>query len=271
MSINLLPNFAEFLRNQTAFGLENAREDHPLLLDAFDSGNRRVEMVYAPFDHVNRKARIVIVGMTPGAAQARAALVAASQALKTGKSKIEAGAIAKTHASFSGEPMRSNLVAMLDAIGVASLLGIATTATLWGRDQGLVHFTSALRYPVFVDGANWSGAPDMVRTPSLRQWLIEYTGAELAELPGAIIVPLGPKVAAAMRYLADQGLIQREQILDGLPHPSGANNERIAYFLGNKDREALSPKTNAQALDDARVSLVDKVARVRAAFSLALA
>jgi hypothetical protein len=44
-----------------------------------------------------------------------------------------------------------------------------------------------------------------------------------------------------------------------LPHPSGANAERIAYFLGNKARESLSIKTNPDLLDQAKVKILEKL------------
>ena len=44
--------------------------------------------------------------------------------------------------------------------------------------------------------------------------------------------------------MAEQGVIQRNQILAGMPHPSGANAERIAFFLGEKAEKDLSAKTN---------------------------
>ena len=37
-----------------------------------------------------------------------------------------------------------------------------------------------------------------------------------------------------------------------MPHPSGANAERISYFLGRKPRERLSAKTDPHKLDGAR-------------------
>jgi len=43
--------------------------------------------------------------------------------------------------------------------------------------------------------------------------------------------PLGPKVAQVFEMLIKQGVLDSNQILFGLPHPSGANAERIAYFL----------------------------------------
>jgi hypothetical protein len=230
-------------------------------MEAIMAGSKRVQMVYAPFDYVNRAARLVIVGMTPGRFQAANALRAAKHSLESGKTVQQAEEEAKVFASFSG-PMRANLVRMLDHIGVARLLGIGSTAQLWTDKAALVHFTSALRYPVFVDGENWSGQPDMVRTTALRGWLESYTGIELGVLPDAVIVPLGPKVSEAMRHLASLGRIDGDRILEGLPHPSGANAERIAFFLGDKPAERCSAKTNVAALTAAREVLIDRVRRL---------
>lgn len=176
------------------------------------------------------------------------------------RDRVDEAAGAATGPGIGAEPMRTNLVRMLDLIGVGRWLGVASTASLWSDRGDLVHFTSALRYPVFVDGQNWSGQPDMVKTPALRGWLEAYTGQELSELSSAVIVPLGPKVAAAMQNLAAQGLVDSHRILEGLPHPSGANAERIAYFLGDKAAERCSTKTNTAALSAARSRLEDHIA-----------
>jgi len=264
MAQTLLPQFSDIIRNTATFDLTNPSPDHPLLIDQTEAGGRQVQMLYAPFDHVNRTARIAIVGMTPGAYQAGQALASAREALLLGKSDNEVARIAKTHASFSGEPMRTNLVRMMDRVGIARLLGLATSRTLWEADSRLVHFTSALRYPVFVDGRNWSGTPDIVRTAKLREWLVDWTGTELAQLNECLIVPLGPKVAAAMHYLAAQGFIDAAQIMDGMPHPSGANQERIACFLGDKPADRCSVKTNPAALALALNGLIEKVERLEA-------
>jgi len=262
MAQTLFPRFADVIRNTPRFDLADPAADHPLLLDQTEAGGRQVRMLYAPFDHINRNAKIAIVGMTPGAHQAQQALSAAREALLQGRSAEDAARIAKTHASFSGEPMRTNLVRMMDQVGIARLLGLSTTRTLWDEDSRLVHFTSALRYPVFVDGRNWSGTPDIVRTAKLREWLVNWTGAELAQLKDCLIVPLGPKVAAAMHYLAAQGLIDADRMIDGMPHPSGANQERIACFLGDKPADRCSTKTNPVALAAARTGVVDKVRNI---------
>lgn len=255
----LFPRFADIIRNTAQFDLSNPSASHPLLLDQTDARGRSVKMLYAPFDHVNRAAKIAIVGMTPGAYQAQQALAAARRALTEGKSMEQAAKLAKTFASFSGEPMRSNLIRMMDCVGIADALGLKTTGALWNDASELVHFTSALRYPVFIDGQNWSGTPDMVRTSKLREWLLAWTGTELQQLRDCIIVPLGPKVAAAMQFLASEKLISPNLIMEGMPHPSGANQERINCFLGDKPADQCSSKTNPAALAAARTNLERKV------------
>lgn len=257
---HLLGHYAGLVQQLAPGDLRQPRLVAGLHMERAQVGGKEIEMVYAPFDHVNLEARVVIVGMTPGHTQAVNALVAAREALSSGKSVNAAAEAAKVFASFSGEPMRGNLVRMLDEIGLARFLGISSVVELWGRAAHLVHFTSALRYPVFVDGKNWSGQPDMVRTRELREWLEAYAGSELALLPSAVIVPLGPKVSLAMQHLVEKGIISASRVLDGLPHPSGANAERIAYFLWNKPAELCSSKTNTASIDRARASLVAKLA-----------
>jgi hypothetical protein len=256
---NLLPRFARVIRQLSSRQIDEPQSVPELRLSGTSINDQTIDMVYAPFDHVNSSARVVVVGLTPGRQQATNALRAAQEALCLGTSETEAAKRAKVFASFSG-PMRANLIEILDKIGIARWLGLASTASLWGRDSGLIHFTSALRYPVFVDGQNWSGSPDMLRSPKMRQWLESYTGTELSELNEAVFVPLGPKVGAALNHLAHIGRIPADRILDGVPHPSGANAERIAYFLGRKRAADLSAKTNALSIDAARANLIRRVA-----------
>ena len=71
---------------------------------------------YAPFDHIERGARIVIVGITPGELQAANGLCDVRRQLIAGTDQASALAAAKVCASFSGG-MRTNLIQMLDHIG----------------------------------------------------------------------------------------------------------------------------------------------------------
>jgi hypothetical protein len=262
MDNNLFSRFAPVLRDMTEAELA-AEIERPqrLLLGGGTIGRKRIEIAYAPVDHVNVDARIVVVGLTPGRQQMRNALLEARRCLRAGHSEADALAAAKVFASFSG-PMRANLVAMLDGIGVNRLLGLESVASLWGSDAHLAHFTSALRHPVFIDGKNYSGRPPLLDTPLLREQFMTRFVAEAAALRHAIFVPLGPKVGDAVECAAGKAGLDRNRVLAGLPHPSGANAERIAFFLGRKPRQALSTMVQPERLIRARVELEAKIAKL---------
>jgi hypothetical protein len=220
----------------------------------------RIEAHYIPFDYVNSDARVVVVGISPGFVQWKNAVRAAQQGLRAGLPLPELLRAAKYTGAFSGA-IRPNLVALLDHIGLQHWLGIASCASLFGADAHLMHVTGALRQPIFVDGGNYNGAnPDMVNTPLLQEQLLAYFGEEATRLRGAVFVPLGPKVSLALSWLARRGMLDEARILHGIPHPSGANAERIAYFLGRKQKSALSSRTNGDRIDADRAALCEKMA-----------
>lgn len=221
-----------------------------------------LRVAYAPFDHIVRDAKVVIVGITPGRVQAINALSSAQHALKTGRTVPEALIEAKLTGSFSG-PIRTNLIAMLDAIGVAEHLDVHSTSEIFRPGSQDVHFTSTLRYPVFVGDQNYNGAPDMLKTPLLRQMVETYLAEEARMLPDALWLPLGPRAEAALRHLAGQGLLDRKRILGGLPHPSGANAERVAVFLGRKSPEHASKQTDPIKLLSAYQALVAQISALK--------
>jgi hypothetical protein len=116
-----------------------------------------------------------------------------------------------------------------------------------------------LRYPVFVDGANYNGVPAPLPTALLRKQLMKWFATELAILPDAVFIPLGPMADVAVNVVAQQAGYDRRRVLSGLPHPSGANAERIAFFLGRKHRQDLSTKVDPEKLITARAGLVGKI------------
>lgn len=218
-----------------------------------EAGPLRVER--AAFDHVEVGAKLVIVGITPGAQQRDLANAAHAHAIGQGRSNQDADRTAKFAASFGGA-MRSNLVRLLDHVGASRSLGLASFAEAFDPAlRGRVHFTSALRYPVFVNGANFNGQPDMLATPLLRSMIETLLVEEAQALPGAIWQPLGDKPLAALNHLVSLGVLKTSQIAPPLPHPSGANAERIAFFLGTKKAADLSAKTNPAKLEGLRREL----------------
>lgn len=259
----LFSQFAPIIRDITEAELAaEITQPQRLLLDSFEAGTRHIEIAYFPQEDANIDSAIAIVGLTPGRQQWRNALIEARRCLRAGSSEAEAVASAKTYASFSG-PMRANLVAMLDDVGVNELLCLQSTASLWNDDFHKVHFTSALRFPVFVDGKNYSGAPSMFSTPVLCEQLITGFAAQAAMIPKAIFVPLGPTVGQALEFAAETSKVDHNRVLVGLPHPSGANAERIAFFLGRKPRESLSHKVDSERLMEARATLKVRIAELR--------
>jgi len=259
METTLFVQFAPLLRDMTESQLSKEIL-HPrrLRLEAATVGSRRIEVAYFPNGPVTPDARIAIVGLTPGRQQMRNAWIEARRCLRAGLSEADTLASVEAVASFSG-PMRANLVAMLDMIGVNRLLGLQSSASLWGADAGLAYFTSALRYPVFVDGANYSGMPSPFTTPLLHDQLMSGFARQATALQRAIFVPLGPLVSRAVELVAEEFDLDRTRVLSGLPHPSGANAERIAFFLGRKPEHALSTKVRPEPLIAARAELKKKI------------
>lgn len=244
--------------------LSAASELDPLMNDQLlYARDGAIRVAYAPFDHVAKSAHLVVVGITPGLSQANAALRAARLHQGRGLPLDEVLRLAKLTASFSGGAMRSNLVAMLDAMGVNRLFDISSTDQLFTPNAEHVHFTSALRYPVFVNGKNYNGTPDMLKTPVLRQMVETHLAEEASLLPNALWLPLGPKADVALQHLASKNLLKRSRILSGLPHPSGANAERVAVFLGRKDPALASTQTRPAPLLAAHKALCNQIASLK--------
>ena len=113
-----------------------------------------IEVFYAPFDAVAESAKVAIVGITPGFQQMEIGFRFARSFLLEGHSGTEACVEAKRQASFAGQ-MRKNLVDMLDEIGLPGAHGLSSSGELFGSEANQLHTTSALRYPVFVQGENF--------------------------------------------------------------------------------------------------------------------
>ena len=224
------------------------------------SENGRYATYYAPFEFVNESAKVVICGITPGIQQATIAIEAAKEGLEQGLLVEEVLKHAKHSASFAGA-MRRNLGEMMDFIGLQHWLGIGSCGDLFQTRQELVHFTSALRNPVLDQGQNFSGGRAMISNSYLWDQIQTGLAAEIRSLPNdCVFITLGQGVDTVFEKLASEGVIDRTRVLSGLPHASGANAERIAYFCQRKERDQLSDKTNPDKLDAAREGLVSQIA-----------
>lgn len=159
-------------------------------------------------------------------------------------------------AGFSGK-MRGSLIKMLDAVGLQKRLGIASAAALFDAKASWLQAASAVVFPVFLNGQNYNGTPAMTRHPLLIKLLTSHLVPLIKTLAQAIVIPLGPKPTQALDWDAQIHGIRPAIVLRGLPHPSGANAERIAYFLGRKPRSKLSVKTDPDKLDEAKRRIIE--------------
>lgn len=226
-----------------------AVRDQRLLIDC----DGPIKIYYAPFEHVNGEARVVLVGITPGPTQMVNANNEARRALQRGKSAAEVKRAAKDTAAFSGEPMRGNLIKQLNHWGVDRWLGLSNSASLFATHRHLVQTTSLLRFPVFVNDDDYRGTPDMTKHPLLRKHLLTYFATEAEQLRDAIFVGLGPKVQVVLTSLARQGVLPESHLIGGMLHPSGNNTYRIAYLTGTR-QEPVPHATNPATYDGGRLA-----------------
>lgn len=216
--------------------------------------DRVVQTYYAPFDHVNTMAKLVLVGITPGREQMNKALQACCTQLHAGRSDSEALAAAKRAASFGGE-MRDTLVNLLNRYNFHQRFGLRTTSQLWDEGNDIAHFTSALRNPVFrLDGdveKNYTGGSPTLATYTGFKETLKELRSELMSIEDALILPLGDKVAKVIQALVTSGDIPLSRVLnhDGkvaeFPHPSGANRESQNLVL---EKDLPSAQDYAQSM-----------------------
>lgn len=203
----------------------------------------RLAMYYAPFDSMRPAAKLAMIGVTPGWTQMEIAYRIARRELLAGRSLEEAYREAKRQASFGGS-MRSLLVSTLDDLAVPKLLRLTSSHELFESATELVHTTSAIRYPVFVGERNYTGStPVIERSPLLMDYARRILAPELSQLSSALFVPLGRAVESLLTVLESEQRIPAGHILQGFPHPSGANGHRVSQFTAN--RESLRKQLQA--------------------------
>lgn len=221
----MTPSFNDYAERICA--LPAVPEESDVLNRRFRLGREgRLEAFYAPLHGVNHDARIVIVGLTPGLSQMLVAFREARALLVEGWRPPGIYHEIRRRMAFAGT-MRRNLIEMLDRIGVAERLDLASTTALFDDASDLLHSTSTLRFPVLRDRRNYSGSPSLKHSQLLTSMAAANLVPELDKLPIALIVPLGRAVEGALAHL---GIDQSRKMLHGFPHPSGGNGHRTSQF-----------------------------------------
>jgi len=185
-----------------------------------------IKIYYAPFDYVNSKAKIMIVGITPGLQQ----MLQSFQVINDGKSLKEV----KDLSSFKGS-MRTTLIKYMNALKVNKKLKIKSCESLFDLHSKYLHTTSLVKYPVFDKGRNYSGS-NILKKELLLNFIEKNFLKELKIHQNSIIIPLGNTVSSTIRYLNEKYNLKLSCFLEGFPHPSGANARKNIQFKENKSR-----------------------------------
>ncbi|HZG71147.1 MAG TPA: uracil-DNA glycosylase family protein [Chondromyces sp.] len=219
------------LFKEKIFSLNLPLSDQDLLNSTFlleKDEEKKLEIYYTPFDYINEKAKVVIVGITPGLHQMKKAYTAVieNRHLRDEELLHEV----KKSASFEGT-MRKNLTAMLDDLELPRHLGISSSSELFSAASHLVYNTSILPYAVFFNGQNFNGSrPNILKTNMLVEYVKNYFIKDISTMENPLIIPLGVNVSRVLDYF-----LKNKPVLKGFPHPSGSNGHRHRQFRENKE------------------------------------
>lgn len=195
-------------------------------------GNEKIRIVYTPFEYVNKNAKLVLIGITPGETQ----LLNAYRAVIDGQSEKEI----KKIAAFSGD-MRRVLVNSLNSIWPKGLFDVSDCAELFGEKNCLIHSTSLLKDAVFEFNQTKNCFVDFREANKIWKNDILYKEFEnnfLSECKklseDIVLICLGDRVFDVIEEAKEKDLINQDNIIF-IPHPSGASPYREYYYKKPSD------------------------------------
>ena len=141
-------------------------------------------------------------------------------------------------ASFAGS-MRTSLIDMLNELYLPSVLGVSSGAARFDVQHYVTHTTSAIRYPVFVDGENYTGHhPRILKHAKLKEFNRHaLCGRGEASFRGSGY-SCGRAGSQALEYWVLNKQLEAERCLLDFPHPSGSQF-RILLGLTDTGRGTL--------------------------------
>ena len=178
------------------------------------------------FGYQNTKAKVVIVGITPGNSQ-----------LKGDREGLDLREIKRKNA-FAGS-MRPHLINMLDYVGINRLLDIESCRSLWEEDFDKVDMTSLLKeatYELKKDGSKmmFKDVKKIAKSEKLTRMLEEGFVKDCSNYEYFVLyVACGPGVYNTLKGLQAKGKIVGDVI--GIAHPSGANLGRVLCYQGKAE------------------------------------
>ncbi len=236
----MFEKYADKIRKLEYFEKENILKEE---FQLYSDSKNRIKIYYAPHNEIiNKKAKVFIVGITPGWTQTSIAYKTAKDGLIKKISSQQIRKNCKNNSRFAGS-MRKNIIEMLDELELNKYLEINSCSDLFEENGDILHTTSLIPYPVFINGKNYTGSnPKMLENEILKSYIKQFFYKEVNELKGVMIIPLGIAVEEVLNNMVDEGVIRDNQCLFGFPHPSGANGHRKKQFELHK--EELKKKIN---------------------------
>ena len=194
----------------------------------------KIKIYYAPFDYININASVIIVGITPGWSQMEKSFKTIIKEIAKNNNFSSALKKVKLECSFAGS-MRNNLIKMLDELGLEKHLGIESTSELFNIENKYLHSTSVIKYPAFNNGKNYTGSsPSPIKSKVLWKQIEKLFIPEINKFKEKLIIPLGKSVNEVLLKIQSENNLNDNFILNGFPHPSGANGHRAKQFENNK-------------------------------------
>lgn len=227
----------EYIDKIEKLEIKNKYTKEELLIEDFlIEKENNIEIYYAPHnEYINPKAKVFIVGITPGFEQMSTAISTARKCLEENMDIDKIKYECKRNGRFSGS-LRKNIISMLDEVKLNDGLNINSCSELFDKKDNLLHTISLIPYSVFVKGKNYTGhTPKLIKSEFLMKYVYENFIEDYRKLDDVLIIPLGKAVEEVLDELVIKNIIKEEQILKGFPHPSGANGHRLVQLEENKE------------------------------------
>lgn len=214
----------------------NYTKEELLTPDFLIAKDKNLEIYYCTHnEYINYKAKIFIIGITPGFFQMNKSIVIAREAIERGAPISDIPYLCKVGARFSGG-IRKNIISMLNELNIFSALNIADANSLFEENSDLLHSTSLIPFATFINKKNYTGyGPSLKNSPFLMKYVAENLYPQLELLKDTLVIPLGKCVESVLLDYIKAGLLDDAKCLLGFPHPSGANGHRKLQFEIHKE------------------------------------
>lgn len=234
----VLPTLEDYYEVIQSLPLKSKYTKEELMIpELLVKAEKTVEIYYAAHnEHFNPNAKVFIVGITPGFAQMEKSIVVARRCIEEKLSLEETAYLCKKEARFSG-PLRKNICAMIDELGLNKMLNLKSTSELFEEADTLLHTTSMIPFATFVKGKNYTGhTPNLMKNRFLMGEVEAHFYPQVEVLKEALIIPLGRCVEEVVKGLIEAGKLDEKRCLLGFPHPSGANVHAKKQFEEEKQQ-----------------------------------